>query len=160
MTKKPRHKSSGLPSASAAKAAPAIGVPVQPVQLTTAHYQGPIPPPSILEGFDRIVPGAAHRLIQLAEDESKHRRELESKTLEANIAAQRRQLEIGDYQSKAVFRSDLLAQVCGVLVTLTCIVAAIWASLHGQVTVAVILAGIPTAAVIQAFFRQKPDQKK
>jgi uncharacterized membrane protein len=135
-------------------------VPVQPVQLAATHYQGPIPPPSILEGFDRLVPGAAQRLIQLAEDESKHRRQLENKTLEANIAAQRRQLEIGDYQSKAVFKSDLLAQVCGVLVTLTCIASAIWASLQGQVTVAVILAGIPTAAVIQAFFRKKPDQKK
>jgi uncharacterized membrane protein len=159
MAKKQRHLAKPAAQA-AAKPAQSLGVPVQPIQVATAHYQGPIPPPSILEGFDRIVPGAAQRLIQLAEDESKHRRELEVRTMEANIAAQRRQLDIGEYQSKAVFRSDFVAQLLGASITVFCVLAAIWASMHDQVAIAVILAGIPTAAVIQAFFKKQFADKK
>jgi uncharacterized membrane protein len=132
---------------------------VAQVQHATQHYSGPIPPPSILKGFDDLVPGAANRLITLAEEESKHRRELETRALDANISTQKRQLDIGGYQTKAVFRSDLVAQILGGIVTVFSMVAAIWSSLQGQTAVALILAAIPTAALIRSFFPKRSTGK-
>jgi len=85
---------------------------------TVTHYQGAVPPPEILRGIDEIVPGAAARLIALAEQESNHRRSLEVKTIEANIAAQVAQVQINEQQTKAVFRSDMMGQIAGFLVCL------------------------------------------
>ena len=39
----------------------------------TASYSGPIPPPDMLRAFEDIQPGAADRIIRLAENESSHR---------------------------------------------------------------------------------------
>lgn len=40
-------------------------------------YKGPIPPPEVLEGYERIVPGSAKRIIDNALKQSEHRRALE-----------------------------------------------------------------------------------
>ena len=70
----------------------------QPIanQPSLTHYQGPIPPPDILQGLDDLVPGTAAKLIQLALDESEHRRSLEIKVANANISAQQQQSEINE----------------------------------------------------------------
>ena len=36
-----------------------------------ASFSGPLPPPSILEDYDRVCPGAADRIIKMAEKEQK-----------------------------------------------------------------------------------------
>lgn len=123
----------------------------QPVMLQTQMYQGPVPHPDILRGFDDLVPGAAERLIALAENESIHRRELESRSMEANIQAQQRQLGMGEYQGRAVFRSDAIGQVLGAIVSLFCIGGAVYLALNGQPWVAGILGGLPLAAIVKAF---------
>lgn len=41
------------------------------------HHSGPIPDPMTLERYDQILPGAAERIIKMAEDQSTHRREIE-----------------------------------------------------------------------------------
>jgi uncharacterized membrane protein len=38
-----------------------------PQQVVTAQYQGPIPPPAYLEAYERTVPGAADRILTMAE---------------------------------------------------------------------------------------------
>jgi uncharacterized membrane protein len=43
------------------------------VQQTEA-FAGPLPPPRLLDGYEQIVPGAANRIITLAEEEARHRR--------------------------------------------------------------------------------------
>lgn len=40
---------------------------------------GPVPPPEVLEGYERIVPGSAKLIFDNFEAESTHRRKLESK---------------------------------------------------------------------------------
>jgi uncharacterized membrane protein len=40
-------------------------------------FQGPLPPPSVLEHYDRIVPGAAQRILAMAEQQATHRQALE-----------------------------------------------------------------------------------
>ncbi len=114
-------------------------------------YQGLIPPPVILQQFDELIPGTAARLIQWAEDEQHHRQSLEREAQDANICAQRRQLDIADRQARSVFWSDMLGQAFGFVVCLACVTGAIALALQGHTATAIALAAIPTAATIQAF---------
>ena len=41
------------------------------------EYSGPIPPPAILREIDQIVPGAANRLVLMAEKQQEHRHDIE-----------------------------------------------------------------------------------
>jgi uncharacterized membrane protein len=45
--------------------------------ITRSVYQGPIPPPEILKGYDLVKPGFAERIFVMAESQSKHRMQLE-----------------------------------------------------------------------------------
>lgn len=47
----------------------------------TQTIESPYPPASELEGYERILPGAADRIFSLVEAESVHRRELEKAAL-------------------------------------------------------------------------------
>jgi uncharacterized membrane protein len=42
-----------------------------------ASWSGPLPPPAALEAFEKIVPGAAGRIVDEFQKESDHRRRLE-----------------------------------------------------------------------------------
>ena len=66
--------------------------------LATARaesFSGPLPPPQILEKYNQIVPGAADRIIAMAESQSKHRQELETKAIESDIKNSRLGLHYG-----------------------------------------------------------------
>lgn len=123
-------------------------------------FEGPTPPPEVLERYDALVPGTAQRLIDLAVEESHHRRKLESNAQAADIEARNKQLEIASEQSKAVFRSDVIGQGAGIIVALCCIAGAVFLAISGRELAAAALAAIPTAAVIQAFFAKRtvPDK--
>ena len=53
------------------------------------QFSGPLPPPEILEKYDRVVPGAAERILRLAEEQSEHRKGLERKVIESDIERSR-----------------------------------------------------------------------
>jgi uncharacterized membrane protein len=38
-----------------------------PVHIQQSYHSGPLPPPAIIAQYDEIVPGAAERIIQMAE---------------------------------------------------------------------------------------------
>lgn len=54
-------------------------------QSTMQSFSGPLPPPEILRKFDEVVPGAAERIIKMAEEQSAHRRDLEKKVIESDV---------------------------------------------------------------------------
>ena len=53
--------------------------------LTAQQFTGPIPPPNILEEYDRIHPGSADRIIKMAENEQLHRHAIEKQIVDAEI---------------------------------------------------------------------------
>lgn len=68
------------------------------IKLISATYQqtivsSPFLHPEILRQYEAIQPGFADRLIKMAEVEGEHRRNQESKTLDANIKAVEREQE-------------------------------------------------------------------
>ncbi len=48
-----------------------------------ATFSGPIPSPGILKQYNEIVPGAAERILKMAEEQSAHRRQLETKAVDS-----------------------------------------------------------------------------
>ena len=48
-------------------------------------YSGPIPPPELLAGYDAIDPGRAGKILQLAEDQSRHRMGIEWRVINSDI---------------------------------------------------------------------------
>jgi len=48
-------------------------------------FSGPLPSPDILRQFNDVVPGAAERIIKMAEEQSAHRKELEKSVINSDI---------------------------------------------------------------------------
>lgn len=56
------------------------------VELTKIEqFSGPLPPPTILEQYNKVVPGAAERILKMAEEQSAHRRSLEQKVISSDV---------------------------------------------------------------------------
>jgi uncharacterized membrane protein len=47
----------------------------------TLVHQGPLPPPAVLKHYDDVVPGAAERILTMAENQAQHRQELEARII-------------------------------------------------------------------------------
>lgn len=53
-------------------------------KIVQAHFSGPLPHPDILKGYDVTCPGAADRIIGMAEKQMNHRHTMEKKFLDSN----------------------------------------------------------------------------
>lgn len=57
----------------------------QLIRIQESFHKGPIPSPSDLAEYDKILPGAADRLIAMAEEQGRHRRRLEEAVVKSDI---------------------------------------------------------------------------
>ncbi len=62
----------------------------QRVSASLSAFQGPLPPPEILEKYNLIVANGAERIMAMAESQLGHRQSLESVVVNGNALAQRR----------------------------------------------------------------------
>lgn len=53
--------------------------------ILASSFSGPLPPPNILMGYEKTCPGAADRIIKMAETQTKHRQKLEKSVVGSNI---------------------------------------------------------------------------
>ena len=58
-------------------------------------YSGPLPPPAAFQKYNEILPGAADRLLSMAERQSAHRQSLEKSVVDAGCSAQVRGQYLG-----------------------------------------------------------------
>lgn len=49
------------------------------------QFTGPLPHPVILERYEQTLSGAADRIMSMAENQAKHRRELEDRVVKSNV---------------------------------------------------------------------------
>jgi uncharacterized membrane protein len=120
----------------------------------SVSFEGPIPPPNLLREYDAIVPGAAERILAMAENEGRHRHALESNAIQANINAQEKQLQINELQVTSTFKSDRLGQWLGFLISGGCVAGSIFLAIGGHTEIAAALAIIPSAAIVKAFMNK------
>ena len=52
----------------------------------SSSFVGPIPPPQILDKYNQILPGAADRILKMAEKEQSHRHEMQEKLVESQAS--------------------------------------------------------------------------
>ncbi len=107
---------------------PAGSLKVQGVQ-----YSGPIPPPAMLEQYDKIVPGAAERLLRMAEEQSAHRRSLEKKAIDTDS------------------RNSTMGIASALLISLSAFCVVVYAIIVGQIEVAKLVAGGVIVSLVSAF---------
>jgi uncharacterized membrane protein len=53
------------------------------------HYSGPLPPPQMLEQYNKVVPNGAERIMAMAEKQLDHRHELESVVVNGRAGSER-----------------------------------------------------------------------
>lgn len=64
--------------------------PARRVSASISAFQGPLPPPEMLERYNQIVPNGADRIVALAESQLRHRQRLESTVVDGNVTSQKR----------------------------------------------------------------------
>ena len=52
---------------------------------TAVRWEAPLPPPALLEEYDRVVPGLAKQIVEQARDSGSHIREIEKNALTAAV---------------------------------------------------------------------------
>lgn len=113
--------------------------------LSVSHqsFSGPIPPPALLEGYESILPGAAERILVLAESEAAHRRELEKQELLANIAF-----------AKSEQRQVLVGQFCALTISILFIVGGVFLVYSGKPVPGSFLSLAGLAPIVYAFLKK------
>ncbi len=108
-------------------------VTVQQTSTVTTITSGPIPSPSTLKEYDEIIPGAAERILSMAEQEAAHLRNIER---EALIKA-----------SEQVKRGQVFGLIIGILAFLTSIIALVL----GSEKTAIALGGTTVVGLVAVF---------
>lgn len=55
------------------------------LRIEETSFSGPIPPPGILDKYNQILPGAADRILSMAEKEQGHRQKMQEKLVDAQV---------------------------------------------------------------------------
>ena len=105
-------------------------------------YQGDLPHPKILEGYNELYPDAAKRIIENGIAETEHRREMEKRYLNANIKAHN------------------LGQILGFVIAILIIVGGIYLILKDHQVSGSILSGVSALGVTGMFTGNNSGNKK
>ncbi len=103
------------------------------------QWSGPLPPPAALEQFERSSPGAADRILSMAEKEEEHRHEQERGMLKSDTSARSR------------------GQVMAFLLALITILGGIWLISDGKGIEGLIAVLTPLAGLVGLFLRSQGD---
>lgn len=102
-------------------------------QFHQEHYEGPIPPPGMLEKYNQIVPGSAERIIKMAEEQSEHRRYLEKKVIASDT------------------RNSFLGIMCALIISLGVLFIAYSALKSNQPTAGVFISALGISSIVGTF---------
>jgi len=103
----------------------------QAVQIQQKLHQGPLPAPEDLQRYEQMCPGAAERIIRMAETEQAHRHAQERKALESDTSIRAVFQGTEGARIKGVFQSDKRGQYLGAAVSLAAILAAAITAISG-----------------------------
>ena len=102
----------------------------------------PLPPPSDLEGYEKTLPGSADRILKMAEDQMKHRQDIEKREIELDA------------------RDSLLGSVFAFIVSMTAMVGSFVLIYTGHEVAGSFLGSLGLGSIITAFKHgRKSDDK-
>ena len=76
-------------------------------------HSGPIPSPAILKEYDNIIPGSAERILQMAEKDAQHQRDISLKALNAERLEHLRGQYLGFGIGGAALLTSIVAMIFG-----------------------------------------------
>lgn len=97
-----------------------ISTELEPAQATSSltyqalSWQGPLPPPSILAEFDKVIDNGAERLFRMGEKEQDNRLEndrVDRENIQRIVNGQERRLNFGQFTSSSIALAAVLAGV-------------------------------------------------
>lgn len=147
----------GVASSSTAAAATTV------THTQVKAHMGPVPAPEVLAGYEEILPGAAERILAMAERQQSSRIALDSKQLQADIDHRDEMARMQKRVHTGSFISDYLGQLFGFVIALACIGCAAYAGIwEDKWVVAGLFLSLPVAGIIQAVrgMKSKDNQKK
>jgi len=112
------------------------------IQAMMRSFSGPLPSPEALERYNQILPGAAERIITMAESQHHHRQGLEAHVIHSNVSAQK------------------LGTVLGFIVAMTVVIGGMYLVHEGKSGegLAAILTAL--ASLVGVFLYSKHEQQK
>ena len=117
-----------------------------PSRLIVTHmsYSGPVPPPAVLQEFERTLPGAANRILALTETQARHRQAIELRLVGAKI------------------RRGSRGQLFAFLVVIAGMSCGTWLATNGQGAfgLASVLAPLTAAAALFIYTRRRQEQER
>lgn len=113
-----------------------------------AHWQGPLPPPAALEAFKQLVPDAPERIIAMAEEEGRVRREQMQKDHDSENRT--KETDVREFH-KDVCRGQFMAFATLLLI----IGSAVYCASHGHDGVAIALASMGAVGIVSNFIWNK-----
>ena len=117
--------------------------------ISESSFSGPLPHPEILKGYNEAVPGAAERIIKMAEKRLDHKIQLENNGF-----------QLGDFAIKEQFRQSKRGQSFAFVVALFGLgLAGLLAYLDSEI-VAGILASTTILGLVAVFANGKKEQEK
>jgi uncharacterized membrane protein len=121
--------------------------PITGVQTIQTVFSGPLPPPEVLEKYNTILPGAAERILRMAEIQSEHRQGLEKRVIGSDI--------------KRSFWGSIFAFIFGMsLIGLGAALLLMGRDISGFVSLGIAMAPIMTAFIYGSRARKKERIEK
>ena len=114
-------------------------------QVLQETWQGPIPPPAALDAFRKLVPDAPERIIQMAEEEARIRRDQMQKDHDSENRT--KETDIREYHAE-VFRGQWMAFV----LLLAIIGGAITCAVFNCEKAAIAIAAMGGVGIVSKFF--------
>lgn len=112
------------------------------MQIAAASYSGPLPQPSALQKYEEVLPGAAERIIQMAETQSLHRHKLEA------IAV------------KSGSRDSLLGLIFGLIIGLAGIGSGTYCIIKGATIAGTVIGGGSLVSLVGVFVYGSRQRRK
>lgn len=116
----------------------------QITQITAKAFSGPLPAPEILEQYNRIHPDFAERIVVMTEQQSAHRRSLESQVVQGNLRAQTR------------------GQWLGFVIYMTGVIGGFWLIASGQsgFGIAAVIGSLATMTSVFMWGRKRQEKER
>lgn len=105
-------------------------------------WSAPLPPPELLKQYNEVFPGCAERIVAMAESQSSHRQQVESKVIAGNVTSQTTGLWLG------------------FILALIVILSGAWLVYTGHVAWGAVFAGFPLVSLVSVFVLGKRQQTK
>lgn len=112
--------------------------------IVSEMHQGPLPPAKTLAGYEKVLPGAAERVMRMAEKEQEHRHEMQKDRQQKNL----------ELQNKAVteqLQINKIGQKYGFVIALIVLILAGVMAIMGHEAVALALVGIDVVSLAAIF---------